>query len=231
MVHSYDYPRPALTVDCVVFGLGKKTDTLQVLLIQRRLPPFAGQWALPGGFIHKNEGLETAARRELTEETGVRELFLEQLRAYGQPHRDPRGHTVTVAFYALVNLWNHQIKAATDARQAQWCAITQLPKLAFDHEAILTDAIAALRSSIRHRPIGFELLPPKFTLSQLQRLYEIVLDRPFDKRNFRKKLLKLDILVALDEKEVNVAHRAAQLYQFNSAKYKAQQQTGFNFDL
>ena len=230
MAYTYDYPRPAVAVDCVVFGLNQ-TDCLQVLLIQRRLSPFAGQWALPGGFVRPEEALEQAARRELQEETGVRGLFLQQLRAYGQPQRDPRGHTVTVAFYALVNLWGYQIKAATDAKQAHWLPMGQLPVLAFDHIEIVQDAIATLRASIRHRPIGFELLPPKFTLTQLQRLYEIVLDQPFDKRNFRKKLLKLDILVDLDEKETNVAHRAAQLYRFDQAKYKARQKTGFNFDL
>lgn len=230
MVHSYNYPRPAVTVDCVVFGVGT-TEELNILLIQRRLPPFCGEWALPGGFVHQNEALEKAARRELAEETGVNGVFLEQFRAYGEPQRDPRGHTVTVAFYALVNLWNYQIKAATDAKQARWWAMDQLPNLAFDHSSILNDAIATLRNSIRHRPIGFKLLPPKFTLSQLQRLYETVLDRPFDKRNFRKKLLKLDILIALNEKETNVTHRAAQLYQFDLEKYQARQQTGFNFDL
>mgnify|MGYP001791448487 FL=1 len=217
MVHTYNYPRPAVTVDCVVFGLDQ-TDYLQVLLIQRRLPPFVGQWALPGGFVRQDEALETAARRELQEETDVTGLFLEQLQTYGQPNRDPRGHTVTVAFYAVVNLWDHQIKAATDAKEARWWPLSQLPDLAFDHGMIVQDAIATLRTTIRHKPIGFELLPPKFTLTQLQRLYEIVLDCPFDKRNFRKKLLKLDILIALDEKETNVAHRAAHLYRFDQAK-------------
>lgn len=230
MAYTYDYPRPAVTVDCVVFGLDP-TDCLQVLLIQRRLDPFAGQWALPGGFVRPQEGLVQAARRELQEETGITDLFLEQLQAYGQPQRDPRGHTVTVAFYALVNLWNYQIKAATDAKQARWWPMDRLPVLAFDHGVIVQDAISSLRTTIRHRPIGFELLPAKFTLTQLQRLYETVLARPFDKRNFRKKLLKLDILVALDEKETNVVHRAAQLYQFDQAKYLERQQTGFNFDL
>ncbi|NEQ52666.1 MAG: NUDIX hydrolase [Leptolyngbya sp. SIO3F4] len=230
MVHVYDYPRPAVTVDCVVFGLDQ-TDCLQILLVQRRLPPFAGQWALPGGFVHQNEALEQAARRELQEETDVKDLFLEQLKAYGQPNRDPRGHTVTVAFYALVNLWDFEIKAATDAKQARWWSMDRLPTLAFDHGMIMQDAIAKLRNTIRHRPIGFELLPPKFTLTQLQRLYEIVLDKPFDKRNFRKKLLKLNILIALEEKETNVAHRAAKLYRFDQTKYKALQKIGFNFDL
>ena len=230
MVHTYNYPRPAVTVDCVVFGLDQ-TDYLQVLLIQRRLPPFVGQWALPGGFVRQDEALETAARRELQEETDVTGLFLEQLQTYGQPNRDPRGHTVTVAFYAVVNLWDHQIKAATDAKEARWWPLSQLPDLAFDHGMIVQDAIATLRTTIRHQPIGFELLPPKFTLTQLQRLYEIVLDCPFDKRNFRKKLLKLDILIALDEKETNVAHRAAQLYRFDQAKYAERQKIGFNFDL
>ncbi|MBE9066098.1 NUDIX hydrolase [Leptolyngbya cf. ectocarpi LEGE 11479] len=230
MAYTYDYPRPAVTVDCVVFGLDP-TDCLQVLLIQRWLDPFAGQWALPGGFVRHQEGLVQAAHRELREETGIADLFLEQLQAYGQPQRDPRGHTVTVAFYALVNLWNYQVRAATDAKQARWWPMDRLPALAFDHDVIVQDAIATLRTTIRHRPIGFELLPAKFTLTQLQRLYETVLARPFDKRNFRKKLLKLDILVALDEKETNVAHRAAQLYRFDQAKYLERQQTEFNFDL
>ncbi|MFG6104633.1 NUDIX domain-containing protein [Leptothoe sp. EHU-05/26/07-4] len=230
MTYSYDYPRPAVTVDCVVFGLDP-TNSLQVLLIQRRLPPFVEQWALPGGFVQLDEALEQAARRELQEESGISGLFLEQLKAYGQPHRDPRGHTVTVAFYALVNLWSYQIKAATDAKQARWWPMEQLPSLAFDHEKIVQDAIATLQASICHRPIGFELLPKKFTLTQLQRLYEIVLARPFDKRNFRKKLLKLNILIPLDEKETNVTHRAAQLYQFDQTKYMERQKTGFNFDL
>ncbi len=230
MVHIYDYPRPAVTVDCVVFGLDQ-THYLQVLLIQRRLPPFKGQWALPGGFVRPNEALEEAARRELQEETDVTGLCLEQLQTYGQPDRDPRGHTVTVAFYALGNLWDYHIKAATDAKEARWWPMKHLPELAFDHGLIVQDAISTLRITIRHKPIGFELLPTKFTLTQLQRLYEIVLARPFDKRNFRKKLLKLDILISLDEKETNVPHRAAQLYQFDRTKYMERQKTGFNFDL
>ena len=230
MPYTYDYPRPAITVDCVVFGIDQ-TQGLQVLFIERQLPPFGGEWALPGGFVHLGESLEQAARRELQEETGVAGFFLEQLQAYGQPNRDPRGHTVTVAFYALVNLWDYQIKAATDAKQACWWSMDTLPVLAFDHAAIVQDAIAALRFQIRHRPIGFELLPTKFTLTQLQQLYEVVLARPLDKRNFRKKLLKLDILIALNEKETNVSHRAAQLYQFDHTKYIDRQKIGFNFDL
>ena len=230
MAYTYDYPRPALTVDCVVFGIDR-TNGLQILLIERKLPPFAGEWALPGGFVRLRESLDQAARRELREETGVTGLFLEQLQAYGKPNRDPRGHTVTVAFYALVNLWDYQIKAATDAKQARWWSMDELPELAFDHAVIVKSAIAALRFNIRHRPIGFELLPAKFTLTQLQQLYETVLARPFDKRNFRKKILKLDILVALDEKETNVSHRAAQLYRFERSKYLERQKTGFNFDL
>ncbi|MBX2863739.1 MAG: NUDIX hydrolase [Leptolyngbyaceae cyanobacterium MAG.088] len=230
MTYTYDYPRPAVTVDGVVFGIDQ-TNCLQVLLIQRQLPPYIGQWALPGGFVRPGEGLEQAARRELQEETGINGLFLEQLQAYGQPERDPRGHTITVAFYALVNLWDYQVKAATDAKAASWWSMKQLPALAFDHGIIVQDAISTLRSTIRYRPIGFELLPIKFTLTQLQRLYEVVLARPFDKRNFRKKLLKLDILIALDEKETNVSHRAAQLYRFDQRKYIERQKTGFNFDL
>jgi 8-oxo-dGTP diphosphatase len=229
MPFSYEYPRPALTVDCAVFGLDD--GELKVLLIQRDLPPFAGRWALPGGFVNVDEDLEAAARRELEEETSVTRVFLEQLYTFGDVDRDPRERVVSVAYYALVKLSDHRVRAATDARNAAWFALSDLPTLAFDHDRILTMALTRLKGKVRYQPIGFELLPPKFTLSQLQRLYEVVLDTPLDKRNFRKKILAMDLLEELDEIEQDVAHRAARLYRFDKSKYRELTRRGFNFEL
>lgn len=229
MTFTYDHPRPALAVDCVVFGLDD--EDLKVLLIQRDLDPFKGRWALPGGFVHEEEGLEDAARRELQEETGLDRLFLEQLYTFGEPGRDPRGRVVSVAYYALVKLSDHKVRAATDAREASWFPVWDTPALAFDHDRILQVALARLKGKVRYQPLGFELLPPKFTLTQLQRVYETILERQLDKRNFRKKLLAMDLLVELDEVEQDVAHRAARLYRFDRRKYQQLEKEGFNFEL
>jgi 8-oxo-dGTP diphosphatase len=230
MPYTYEFPRPSLTVDCVVFGLDRQ-DLLKVMLIQRNLPPFKDQWALPGGFVHLDESLEEAARRELQEETGLENVFLEQLHTFGEVHRDPRDRVITVAYYALVNLWEYRIEAATDASDAAWFAITQLPPLAFEHDKIVQVALNQLKSKVRYEPIGFELLPKKFTLSQLQKLYEAVLGQQLDKRNFRKKILKMDLLVALDETQKDVSHRAARFYQFDEPKYLQLKEKGFNFEI
>ena len=229
MAHTYEYPRPALTVDCVVFGIDD--EDLKILLIQRDLEPFAGKWALPGGFVRMDESLEEAARRELAEETELSNVFLEQLFTFGSPGRDPRGRVVTVAYYALVKLSDHKVKAATDARNAAWFAVDDVPPLAFDHDRILEVAYTRLKGKVRYQPIGFELLPPKFTLTQLQRMYEKVLDRPLDKRNFRKKVLSMGILQGLDEVETDVAHRAAQMFRFDKKAYDALVKQGFNFEI
>lgn len=229
MSYEYEYPRAALTVDCVIFGLDR--DELKVMLIQRDLGPFEGQWALPGGFVHVDETLEQAARRELSEETGIREVFLEQLYTFGAIDRDPRERVVSVAYYALVNLEGHVIKASTDARDAAWFPITDMPALAFDHEKIFDVALQRLKGKISYQPIGFELLPKKFALSQLQRVYELILEKPLDKRNFRKKILKMGILRELDEIQQDVAHRAARLYSFDEKKYRRKVREGFLFEI
>ncbi len=229
MPFTYEYARPALTVDCVVFGLDD--EDLKVLLIQRGLEPFKGRWALPGGFSQVGEPLEETARRELCEETGLEKVYLEQLYTFSAPERDPREHVVTVAYYALVNLSEHRVEADTDADRAAWFAIDDIPDLAFDHEAILRTAHERLRGKIRYQPVGFELLPPKFPLRLLQGLYEKILDRPLDKRNFRKKILGMGILEELDEIETDVAHRAARLYRFNKKKYDRMVKQGFNFEI
>lgn len=229
MPYTYQYPRAALTVDCVVFGYDAAA--LKVLLIQRDLDPFAGKWALPGGFVQLDETLDEAAWRELREETGVGDLYLEQLYTFGALARDPRERVVSVAYYALVNLFRHQLTAASDARNAAWFAVGDTPPLAFDHQQILAMALQRLRAKVRYQPIGFELLPDKFTLTQLQRLYETLLGVTLDKRNFRKKLLGMESLVELDEVEQAVAHRAARLYKFDEEKYRALSECGFNFEL
>jgi 8-oxo-dGTP diphosphatase len=229
MPHTYQYPRAALTVDCVVFGYDE--GDLKILLIQRGLDPFKGRWALPGGFVRVDETLDHAARRELAEETGLKNVFLEQLYTFGAIHRDPRERVVSVAYYALVKLSDHRAKAATDAANAEWFPVSKVPKLAFDHAEILAAALSRLKGKVRYEPIGFELLPPKFTLSQLQRLYQAALATQLDKRNFRKKVLAFDFLIPLDETQMLGRHRPAQLFRFDAPKYEQLKKRGFNFDL
>ncbi len=229
MPHTYPYRRAALTVDGVVFGFDE--GELKVLLIQRGLEPFKGRWALPGGFVRVDETLDEAARRELAEEAGLKNVFLEQLYTFGAGRRDPRERVVSVAYYALVKLSAHRAKAATDAAHAEWFPVSKVPRLAFDHAEILATALARLKGKVRYQPIGFELLPPKFTLSQLQHLYEAVLGTDMDKRNFRKKVLGFGLLVPLRETQMAGRHRPAQLFSFNADKYEKLKRRGFNFEL
>jgi 8-oxo-dGTP diphosphatase len=228
-LHSYEYPRAVLAVDCVVFGLDE-TD-LKVLLIQRKLQPFQHTWALPGGFVRIDETLDEAARRELEEEAGVTDVYLEQLYTFGVLDRDPRERVVAVAYYALAKLSDHRIRAATDAMGVGWFGLDDLPKLAFDHTEIVSRAHERLRGKVRYAPVGFELLPPRFSLTQLQRMYEIILGKELDKRNFRKKILAMDLLVETDEYEQGVRHRAARLYRFDRRKYDRLTKQGFEFAL
>tara|TARA_B100001750_G_scaffold191533_1_gene161974 strand:+ start:796 stop:1452 length:657 start_codon:yes stop_codon:yes gene_type:complete len=214
-----------VTVDCAVFGLTE--DGLQVLLVQRGAEPFAGAWALPGGFVREGEDLEAAARRELREETGLDDVFLEQLYSFGAPGRDPRGHVVSVAWVALVNARDHAVHAATDARDAAFFPLGEVPELAFDHDVILAAAEERVRGKVRYRPIGFELLPERFTLGDLQHLYEAVIGRPLDKRNFRKKMLALEFLTDTGEREEGVPHRPARLYRFDPEAYARLAREGF----
>jgi 8-oxo-dGTP diphosphatase len=231
MSYTYTYERPALTVDCVVFGLDADSRELQVLLIQRGEPPFENMWALPGGFIKINEEGEAAARRELEEETGLKDVFMEQLYTFSQPNRDPRGWVISIAYFALVNLRQHTVAAASDARHAQWHKAFELPKeLAFDHANILALAIERLQTKVRWQPIGFELLPEAFSLSQLQEMYEKILNRKLNKRNFRAKILKMNIL-ELVERQKDVAHRPAFLYKFDIEKYKDLSKKGIMFEI
>lgn len=229
MAYTYEYPRPRLTVDCVIFGLDESS-LLKALLIQRGHDPYEGAWALPGGFVDMEEPLVEAALRELKEETGVSDVFIEQLYTVGTPNRDPRGRVVTVVYFALINLAQHKIGADSDAQDVRWFPIDTLPALAFDHADIMDMAIQRLRGKVRYQPIGFELLPQYFTLTQLQKLYERILGKELNKRNFRTKILKMNIL---KEGAIlrGVAHRPAQLYRFDEEKYQDYLKRGFNFEL
>jgi 8-oxo-dGTP diphosphatase len=229
MAHTYPHARPALSVDCVVFGLDG--GVLKLLLIRRRLKPHKGSWALPGGFVRIDETVDGAARRELAEETGLTDVFLEQLYTFGAIDRDPRERVVSVAYYALVKPSDHETRASTDAVEASWFDFAAMPPLPFDHAEIVAAALARLQGKLRYQPIGFELLPLKFTLSELQQLYEAILGTGLDKRNFRKKVLDLNLLVPLKETKMSGRHRPAQLFRFDRKKYDGLRKRGFNFEL
>jgi 8-oxo-dGTP diphosphatase len=230
-MYQYEHPRPALTVDCVVFGLEADSADLKVMLIRRGVEPFKGRWAIPGGFVHVDETIDAAARRELREETGITNLYLEQLYTFGAVDRDPRERVVTVAYYALVRMTDHQVKAATDAADAAWFSVHDVPSLAFDHDQIFAMGLERLRGKVRYVPIGFELLPEKFTLTQLQHVYEAILDTELDKRNFRRKVQRTGLVLETGEVQKDVAHRAAQLYRFDKDKYRELEESGFNFEI
>ena len=191
--HSYEYPRPAVSADCVI--LGWETDSLKILLIKRGSPPFQSQWALPGGFLDENEDLNQTPLRELKEETGLCNVSLRQLHTFGERGRDPRTRVITVAYLGLVHIADHPIQADDDADDAQWFSIQQLPELAFDHRAIIGVAIHDLQFRVRCRPFGLELLPPEFTIAQLLGIYESILDKHVEHQDFESRILKTGLLV------------------------------------
>jgi 8-oxo-dGTP diphosphatase len=216
-----------LTVDLVIFTV--RDEALQVVLVQRGVAPFAGRWALPGGFVRKAESLESAARRELEEETGVRDVYLEQLYTFGDPKRDPRGRVITVTYFALIAADRQALAPGTDAAAARWWPAGTPPPLAFDHRQILDYAVERLRNKLEYTTVGFQLLPRKFTLTQLQRVYEAILGRVLDKRNFRRKMELLDILTPLAERAQDVASRPAQLYSFSARQFEKLKDKGILF--
>jgi len=216
--HHYDaskYERPSVTVDVVMMSLRQRD--LQVLLVKRRSWPFEGCWAIPGGFVKMDESLEAAAKRELQEETAVQDVYLEQLYTFGDPGRDPRTRVITVVYFALLDSARLQVKAASDAADVGWFSVYNLPSLAFDHAKILDYTLNRLRGKLAYTTIAFNLLPDQFTLHELQRVYEIILHRKLDKRNFRKKILSTGILEDTGAKKMEGMHRPARLYRFNPA--------------
>ncbi len=218
-MYSYKYPHPAVTVDCVVFGLDD--DELKILLVRRKLEPYKNCWALPGGFVQMDEDLAAAARRELQEETGVKDIYLEQLGAYGTPERDPRERVITIAHLAIVNLFDHPVQPDTDAEEAAWFSLDDLPEPAFDHCRIIKDGLERLQQKAGEEPLVFAFLPEEFTLSQVQTVYEAVLCKSLDKRNFRKKLLATGLVMETEHYEIDVSHRAARFYRFDREGFRA----------
>ena len=227
--YQYDYPRPSFATDCVIFGFDG--GELKLLLIEREKDPFKNKWALPGGFLFDKETAEECANRILIEKAGIKNVFIEQLYTFTEVDRDPRERIISVAYFALVNKHQYELIAGRDTLKAEWFALSKLPKLAFDHAKIVKMAIDRLKGKVSYQPIGFELLDEKFTLTQLQALYEAILDTEIDKRNFRKKILGMKLLKALDEKEKNVAHKAARFYSFDNKAYKEFTKKGFHFEL
>ena len=224
--YCYKYPHPAVTTDCVIFGFNG--ERLQVLLIERGIEPFKGRWAFPGGFLKMNETAEEGTLRELKEETGLESAYIEQLHTFSAPNRDPRERVITIAYYALVKI--KEVKGGDDAASARWFPLDEIPPLAFDHDYILRMATQRLREQIHFQPIGFELLPEKFTIRELQSLYEAILGINFDRRNFAKKMLHLEILTELDETVWPTPKREAKLYKFNSEKYEELKRKGFRIE-
>lgn len=224
--YCYKYPHPAVTTDCVIFGFDGSE--LQVLLIERGIEPFKGKWAFPGGFLNMDETAGEGALRELKEETGLENAYIEQFNTYSDPGRDPRERVITIAHYALVRI--QEVKGGDDAAKAQWFPIDEVPQLAFDHDKILRDAMRKLRERIHFEPIGFELLPEKFTMRDLQILYESILGVKFDRRNFAKKMMHYELLNQLDETVRPTAKRDALLYSFNKENYELFKKKGFQLE-
>ncbi|OSY88027.1 NUDIX hydrolase [Tenacibaculum holothuriorum] len=218
-----------LSVDAVVFGY--EEGKTSVLLIKRKFNPFKGEWAIPGGFVKEKESLEMAVERELFEETGVKINYLEQLYTFGSPTRDPRGRVISVSYFGLVKPKAFKILASTDAEEVKWFSIENLPKLSFDHETILKFAIKRLQGKIVYEPIGFELLEEKFPFSDLEKLYTTLLGRDIDRRNFRKKIIKLNVLDELEEKISKGSGRPASLFKFNKKRYFQLKKEGIVFEI
>jgi 8-oxo-dGTP diphosphatase len=208
-----EYPKPSVTVDIVIFTIHE--NELKVLLIKRDLPPFKNSWAIPGGFVRIGESLEEAAKRELEEETGVKDVYLEQLYTFGEVNRDPRGRVITISYMALINSDKLKVRANTDASEVKWFSVSKIPTLAFDHNNILSYAIKRLRWKFEYTSVAFSLLPKKFSISSLQRIYEIAFNKKFDKRNFNKKIHSLNILKK-EEFLSEVSYRPPQLYSLKS---------------
>jgi 8-oxo-dGTP diphosphatase len=214
----------AIAVDVVLFTI--QGGTLKVLLVKRQQAPYRRMWALPGGMVAPEESVDDAALRELQEETSIGNVYLEQLYTFGEPQRDPRGRVVSVAYYALVNAQQFELKARQRVTRASWFAVKRLPAVAFDHRRIIDYALERLRNKSNYTTVGFQLLPRSFTLTELQRAYEVILDQRLDKRNFRRKMLQLGILRGTRDFKSNGRQRPARLYTFTQPRVVKLQERG-----
>jgi len=217
------------SVDCVIFGF--EDGALKVLLIERRNDPQKGIMALPGDFVEHDEDIDDCAIRTLSQITSLNKIYLEQIGAFGKPNRYPEVRVITLAYYALINIKKYELKAGYTAERIEWCTIQSLPTLAFDHREILDAALEVLKRKIRLEPIGFNLLPENFSLTELQQLYEAVLQKPINKRNFRTKINQMKILLETGIKQTNVAHKPAMLYKFDQDVYFQLLKEGWSFNL
>lgn len=226
-MYTYQYPHPAVTTDCVIFGYDIR-EGLSVLLVERGVEPFKGCWAFPGGFLKMDEDAETGARRELMEETGFEAVSIFQFGTFSEVNRDPRERVITIAYMALVQ--KDSVKGGDDASDARWFPVKDVPPLAFDHDRILRIALERLKEQIHFHPVGFDLLPEVFTLPQLQALYEAILGVRFDRRNFASKMQKLGILQPTGDRPSHLATRIPQTYRFNIEKYNELKNSGFRLE-
>lgn len=225
-----DFPKILVAVDAIIFGFNENELELKLLLLKRQFEPEKGNWSLMGGFVDPEESLDDAAKTIVKKLTGLNQVYMEQLYAFGDVKRDAGGRIISVAYFSLIKINEHDSELVKKYG-ASWISVSNLPKLIFDHEEMVKKAMRKLRIRARTQPIGFELLPEKFTIPQLQRLYEAIYQIPFDKRNFRRKLLAMGLLVKLNEKEKETSKKGAFYYQFNKTKYEELLDKGFHFDL
>lgn len=228
MRYYQNQDRQLLAVDCIIFGFD--AGTIKVLLIKRSFEPEKGNWSLAGGFLKKEESLDECASRVLSELTGLNNVYLEQLLSYGAVDRDPGERVISIAYFALLNIQDHNLDLSKD-NEACWCPLSEMPELVFDHRQMVDKSLRRLQRKVKIRPIGFELLPDKFSLPQLQSLYESIYQKELDKRNFRKKILSMELLDKLQEKDKSSSKKGAYLYCFNQEKYNQLESDGFYFIL
>lgn len=221
-----DHDRFLIAVDCIIFGF--KDNELRLLLVKRGFNPGKGEWSLAGGFLTRQESLTTAAKRVLGELTGLNNVFMEQVETFGDLERDPGERVLSAAFYALINMEDYK-ESLVKEYHTKWVDINNIPDMVFDHNRMVKRALEKLRRKAATQPLGFNLLPDKFTLTQLQRLYEAIYQREFDNRNFRKKFIGMDFIEKLDEKDKTSSKRGAFYYKFNKEKYENAEELGLNF--
>lgn len=228
--YYHEHEKFHVAIDCIIFGYDEEGRELKVLLLKRNFQPAKGEWSLMGGFLKGNESVDTAAKRILNQLTGLTEVYMEQLYTFGELERDPGARIISIAYFALIKI-NASDLELVKSHGATWVPISSMPPLIFDHQAMVERALKKLQIRARTQPIGFELLPDKFTIPQLQGLYEAIYHKTFDKRNFRRKLLSMDLLEKLEEKEKESSRKGAWYYRFEPSKYEDLLNRGFNFEL
>jgi 8-oxo-dGTP diphosphatase len=230
MCHYSKFQRYLVAVDCIIFGYDIFDKKIKLLLSKRIFEPALGKWSLAGGFVEEDESLDVAACRILRNVTGLESVYMKQSYSYGEVYRDPGDRVISVAYFALITIRDIN-KDIAEQNGVHWRSIDRLPDLIFDHPVMVKRALTDLQNQVKVKPVGFELLPEKFTLVQLQELYEAIYQRAVDKRNFRKKILSMEILEKLDEKEKETSKKGAYYYRFNEDRYTMLKQNGFYFNL